>query len=303
MTSVDIINKINSAKSILDVFAASSGSYDISNWSKIYKSYVKFIHPDICKTSGIEDINAKLNEFKRQIEDGVSYRDEAAKITYWPDKVRMEYSDAKIARISFENWRLLQHHKDAAAINFQKYLPMNMTLTDNIIEYPLFQRSIPLSSLLASDLGQNHVNWIINRLFELIAWFESIHMVHAGINLDSVMIIPESHGIVLNSFYHMQYIGNNIKTISGKYQSFYPHSLFSTKLADVNIDIELTKRLAAVLLGDASGIGTKLIKTHDEDYITFIRKSDAGVKAFDVMDSYKVMLKKNFKSQYYTLYI
>ena len=123
--------------------------------------------------------------------------------------------------------------------------------------------------------------------------------VHCGINPESVFIVPETHGIIITSFYHLSLDDGRLRTISAKYQNWYPTEIFKEKRAKSIIDLELCKRTAAYLLGDKSGLGIKLKKTHNKDFINFLLNSHSN--AFECYQAYRKMLKRNFEEKYHHL--
>jgi hypothetical protein len=71
--------------------------------------------------------------------------------------------------------------------------------------------------------------------------------------LNQCLLFQKTHGIIIPSFYHMTPLGRPLKTISGRYQHWYPASTFDKKIAQELIDIELAKKVAIYLSGDPSG--------------------------------------------------
>ena len=94
------------------------------------------------------------------------------------------------------------------------YLPMAMGFGTEKYECHCNYR---VASLLDRTLDEKHVRWVLNRMLEFSAWMESIKLIHGGINPDSVLIMPEPHGIQVISFYHLTKLGNKMRTIPGKY--------------------------------------------------------------------------------------
>ena len=95
-------------------------------------------------------------------------------------------------------------------------------------------------------------------MFEFILWLRQVGYAHMGLNPTTVFVVPETHGIIVISFYHMATLGKKAETISAKYKMWYPTSLFTEKIATPDIDLELSKKIALYLLGDKSAAGTKL---------------------------------------------
>jgi len=293
-TPQQIIELIINAKSYVDVFE------NLDNYDITFTEYIKLIHPDLCKLPNANDATVKLNKFKTDIEKGKVYKDDAGIVTYFPFYCIME-GNSDLLRKSLSNYQMLLKFNSTDDLHFHKYLPKEMKMENDKLKISFEHRAVPLSSI--KILPQEHVNWVLSRLLEIIGWLEQKGYCHAGINLDSVYIVPETHGIILTSFYHLTKEGQNLKTISGRYKSFYPHVVFIQKTAGSFIDIELSKRVAAFLLGDTSGNGTVLRKTHNIDFINFLLTYDVKKSSFHIFKEYRNMLQKNFEKKFHKLNI
>lgn len=288
----DLINKIENSVKIEDVL-------DIHNFKDEFNAIIKQIHPDICSLSGAGDAVSKMNSWKLKMENGELFKDDVGEFTtngYW-----VKYKDVTNPMIkwSFENYMNFMGLSTSADKQFQKYLPLSMELSSDELTINFDKRAIPLSSI--DTLPQEHVNWVLNRLFEYCSYLDSIGWVHCGLTPDNVFNVPETHGIQITSFYHLTRKGRKIKTISGKYSNWYPQSVFNDKQAINLIDIEMSKKIAIWLLGDKSGVGIKLKKTHNENFINFVSKHNTI--PFETMNEYKTLLKANWKSEFHNLNI
>jgi len=113
--------------------------------------------------------------------------------------------------------------------------------------------------------------------------------------------VPETHGIIVISFYHMTHLDQQAKTISARYKMWYPTNLFMKKIATPDIDLELCKKIALYLLGDRSAAGTKLKRdkdVHQEILTFFLTKHQSNV---DDYQTYRDLLSKNFEKKFYPL--
>jgi hypothetical protein len=70
-------------------------------------------------------------------------------------------------------------------------------------------------------------------------------------------------------------------------------------MATPNVDIELCKRSIATILGDPSGLGMKLKKTHLAAFIDFLLTSHTD--AFECYDQYRKLLKTHFSKNFLPL--
>jgi len=196
---------------------------------------------------------------------------------------------------SLANYKILMSLMDESSMHFKKYLPVSGKLISEnedeaVVEFTLSNRAVPLSSL--GVVEQKHANWILSRMFEFTSWINQIGYSHAGINPESIYIMPENHGMCCVSFYHMTKLDTPLKTISSQYKSFYPPQVFSNKKAESNIDIELSKRTGLYILGDKSGSGVMLRKTHENHIIDFLQKqNDDAAKNYT---DYRELLSKYF---------
>lgn len=289
--TIDLIEKIKKAEKIEDVIS-------ISDFKSAFTSVIKEIHPDICSLEGAAEATAKMNLWKDYFENGKEYKDDIGPFKtngYWADFKSTEPN----LNWSIENYRLFTQLQTDADKNFQRYLPKECILMpDGSYRFKFEKRAIPISDL---TLPQEHINWILNRLLEYCAYLSEIGFVHCGLTPESVFIVPETHGIQIISFYHLTRFGNKVKTISGKRSGWYPTSMFNDKVATPSIDLELAKRTAAYLLGDKSGSGINLRKTHNEKFINFLTAAD--INSYKCLTTYRQMIKDNFKKEFHLLTI
>ncbi len=287
----EIIDKISKAKKLEDVI-------DTSKFKDEFNSLMKEIHPDVCNLPGANEAVQTLNSWKDYFENGKRYKDDAGVFKtngYWADFL----DPSKNLNWSVENYRLFTQLQDQASKHFVKYLPKECKLLqDGSYRFIFDKRSIPLSGL---ELPQEHVNWVLNRLLEYSSYLAETGFSHMGLNPESVFIVPETHGIQVCSFYHLTRLDRKVGTISAKYKNWYPSGLFSYKMATSDVDVNMSKRIAAYLLGDKSGAGTKFRKTHNEDFVNFILTHHNT--PYTALMAYKELLAKNFKKEFHNLTI
>lgn len=283
-----LLEKILAAKSLQDIL-------DINNLDKEFDLLIKQIHPDRCSLPKAHEATCKLNELRNVFKKGKVYGDDVGE--YRTNGFTIHFSgDIALLKKSLDMYRQLKSRKDTASLHFHTYLPEHMEIKGNILYATLSHRAIPLSQL---QLPQEHVNWILSRMLECVAWFAQIGYVHAGLTPESVFVVPETHGIIIPSFYHMTPLGRPLKTISGRYQHWYPASTFDKKIAQELIDIELAKKVAIYLSGDPSGSGVRLKKTHHPQFVDFVvRQHDNSFTAFT---KYRALLDKYFEKKFYPL--
>jgi hypothetical protein len=255
---------------------------------------------------GAAEATSKLSTWKTEIEKGKRFKDDAGEVSYSINTVTFT-GDKDLLKMSHDNFKRLAALKDSTSENFRKYLPMSMELLpDGSLKAVLWERAVPLLDLAAKfngEVPQKHVNWVMNRMLEFSAWLDKIGYVHCGLNPDSVFIIPENHGMICTSFYHMTPKDKRISTVSGKYAGFYPQFLFDPSLriktAVSEIDVELCTRTGIYLLGDKSGLGTKLRKTHNNEVLDFY--STVHDSAINAMLDHREMIARLFKKEFHKL--
>ena len=292
MTDIEVINKILKSTKPQDIFK--------DDWKTTYKSYSRLIHPDTCNQPNASDAMAKLNYFKDVIEQGVKYVDETGEFRVFDKKIIYKITDdnRKLIQKSVNNYKTLKSKTDKASVGFHRYLPESMILEKETLTINLKDRAVPLTG---QKLPQHHVNWVFSRMFEISLWFRNIGYSHMGMNPTTVFVVPETHGIILISFYHMNQLGKKADTISARYKMWYPTTLFLKKIATQDVDLELCKKIALYLLGDRSAAGTKLKRDIDvnQEVLTFLlTKHQNEVEDYT---KYRKILEKNFEKKFYPL--
>ena len=293
MTDIELIDKTLKSNKPSDLFT--------DDWKKTYLQYSKLIHPDTCGQPKASDAMAIINHYKDVLENGTKYTDEAGDFRVFEKKIEYAVTDAnrKLITKSVNNYKLLMAKTDKASVSFQRYLPESMVLEKDKLTINFRDRSVPLTG---QKLEQVHVNWLFSRMFEFVLWLRQINYVHMGMNPTTVFAVPENHGIIVISFYHMTPIYKKAETVSAKYKMWYPTILFTEKKATPDIDLELCKKIALYLLGDRSAAGTKLKmdkKNINQEVLMFLlTKHENHVDEFK---KYREILAKNFEKKFYVL--
>jgi hypothetical protein len=289
-------------RELIDLLMKSTKPSDIftGDWKKLYLQYCKLIHPDSCSAKGAGDAMAKMNYFKDVLENGLQYADETGAFRVFEKRIVYNVTDdnRKLLTKSVANYNLLKAKHDKASESFHRYLPESMLLEKDKLIITLKDRSIPLTG---RKLEQVHVNWLFSRMFEFCMWLKQTGYAHIGLNPTTVFVVPETHGIIIISFYHMTELGKKAGTISAKYKMWYPTDLFVNKIATQDIDLELCKKVALYLLGDKSAGGTKLRmdKEVNQQVLDFLlTKHQNEVEEYT---QYRELLAKNFERKFYPL--
>ena len=289
-------------RELIDLLIKSTKPSDIftGDWKKLYHSYSKLIHPDYNPNFLAAEAMAKMNYYKDMLENGVKYIDEAGEFRVFEKKIVYAVTDdnRKLITKSVNNYKLLMAKHDKASESFQRYLPKEMLFEKDKLIINLNDRSIPLTG---QKLPQVHVNWLFSRMFEFSLYLAQNGYAHIGLNPTTVFVVPETHGIIVISFYHMSTLGKKAETISAKYKMWYPTNLFLKKIATQDIDLELCKKIALYLLGDKSAAGTKLKmdKEVNQVVLSFLLTKHQNSK--DDYSQYRELLAKNFEKKFYPL--
>lgn len=292
MTDTELIEKVLKSNKPSDIFP--------DDWRKEYLRFSKLIHPDACGHPKASDAMAIINHYKDVIENGIGYVDEAGAFRVFEKRIEYEVTDTnrKLIIKSVENYKKLMALHDKASENFHRYLPESMVLEKNKLTINLKNRAIPLTG---QKLEQIHVNWLFSRMFEFVLWLRQVNYSHLGLNPTTVFVVPETHGVIVISFYHMCTLGKKVETISAKYKMWYPTNLFIQKRATSDIDLELAKKIALYLLGDRSAAGTKLKMSKDinQNVLNFLLTKHEN--KVDEFSQYRKILEKNFEKKFYVL--
>ncbi len=285
----EIIEKVLNAKLLSELI-------DTTNFKKEFRSLAKKIYPDLCKHPKAKEATQYLTKLRDTFKKGIEYEDDAGTFA-WKSTQIIHKGDPELLKKSYENYKKLMSLSDSASRKFQRYLPKSMKFESNQLIIELEKRSVPISG---NTLDINHANWILSRMLEFNAWLHQIGYTHCGLSPESVLIVPETHGIVVCSFYHMTKIGQRLRTISAKYQRWYSPSIFDKKIAIPLIDNELAKKNAIYLIGDTSGVGIKLKKDTNSETITFLTTQDYS-SPYESYKKWRNILEKNFGIKYWHL--
>jgi hypothetical protein len=252
-----------------------------------YRRLVRALHPDVCSLPGAADAVARLNAYAAQLAALDAPTDDAGPLRVLPDQRLRFEGDPALLRTSAANYQRLLALRDPASAHFRKYLPATLAWEGEALLLTTLSPVVPLAGLV---LPPEHVAWVLSRLLELTAWLHQSGFVHAGLVPEALALAPDTHGLVVLSFYHLTSLGGPLTTISGKYRPWYPDAVFTEKRATPGLDLSLVQRTAIVLLGDASGHGVRLRGTVDERLLTFLLSPQHD--AFEAFDTYRQLLRQ-----------
>ncbi|ACT92514.1 hypothetical protein [Dyadobacter fermentans] len=257
-----------------------------------YRDILKAIHPDKCRHPGAKEATNRLLTLYRHFNNGAAFTDDSGEcltndfwVHYRGEEQIVAYARQKQQAIA-----------TGATEHLKRYMPYTWNSDTRLVHQ---KRAIPLVNL---TLPQEHVNWVVSRLLEFcMLLHRHAGQAHLGLTPAHIMLVPETHGIAVAGFYHITALGSRATTISAGYRNWYPVSLLRDKIASENADLEMVKRIGAYLLGDRSGLGTALRKTHHRAFVDFLLSSDDDSLA--CYEKYRALLKNNFPSQFIHLNI
>ena len=281
---------------------------DICKTQEDYKILAKKLHPDVNSDASAIAAFTHLNELKNSFVKGYEFYDESGR--YSSNYLEHRWTDdLPLLRTSKANYDKIvylaeNNFDDKSFRHFMRYIPSNLEFEDNALVYRSQNKCIPLSKalrLLSENEKGEHVNWIFSRMIEFVSMLESLGVTHAGINPDSIFILPETHGIKVLSFYHV--CTDKIKTINGKYKNYYPTQLFDTKVVGSYVDICLAKKTAICCLGDISGSGVRLRldSNINQNVLNYLLTTD--MDAFYSMRRWRDVLDNNYVKRFVELKI
>ncbi len=291
MTANDLLIRLTSATTHKNVFVT-------NNPAKEYKEYLKLIHPDVCMLANAHHATTLLNQFFDAYQSSLTYPDDAGTTTYTNHSCTTKGND-KLLELSYQNYKKLTTLNDPASLHFKQYLPQSGQLVNGLLTFTTPNRIVPLYNL---QLPQKHVCWIFSRLIEFVGWLHQNGYSHNGINPASFYIVPQTHGLICTSFYHLTRLDAKLNTISAAHKSWYPNDIFIHKKTTQNIDLELAQRTAIYLLGDQSGNGIKLKKSSDINQTLLDFWLTPHHNSYDTYTDYRQLLQKLFgKPQFHVL--
>ncbi len=101
-----------------------------------------------------------------------------------------------------------------------------------------------------TGLNGRDVAWIYKRLLVAMGNAHELGLVHGGINLDSILIEPDQHGLLLTNWQYAVEIGERLKAYPKSSRAYYPEYVFQKQPLTADLDIALASRTMLKLGGD-----------------------------------------------------
>lgn len=109
----------------------------------------------------------------------------------------------------------------------------------------------PFSKILEvypEGIDGRDVAWIFKRMLTAVGNAHDAGLIHGAPNLDSFLIHPELHGVILSDWQYSVEAGNPLKAVSENFKSDYPAYVFNKVNAGYSLDINLCAKTAKRLL-------------------------------------------------------
>ena len=215
----------------------------LGDWRIAYKATDTPIHSD-------QTVKPNKNPLRISLNKTPLLKDDAGEMQtcYWGAHFNGNYH---LLQHSLASYKKLKQLNNPTAVHFHRFLPKNVTLNGQM-EAKWLNRSFSLSG---RQLTPKQLKWVLLRLFGFAVWMAKEGYVHAGLTPESIWIVPKTHSIIIGSFYHLTRKGTPLKTMSRKYQNWYPSDVLNHKMASSQIDIEMIKNMAIYLLGAKDSFG------------------------------------------------
>lgn len=180
----------------------------------------------------------------------------------------------------------------------------------NILEW--LSDYYPLETVRSAHpkLQLEHGVWMFNRILEILGYVHGIkNYVHGAIIPSHVLVYagtrgkdPLNHGARLVGWSYSVPVGQTIRAIDSKYESFYPPEVFKKKPATAATDIYMAaKSIIYTIGGEVSATGADRYPTHIPDYfINFLRSCTIKTQASRPQDAWQLHkeLKEHMRAHY-----
>jgi hypothetical protein len=151
--------------------------------------------------------------------------------------------------------------------NFKRFVPSDVGYdesTDNGYVLLMYKGpdQICLADLIKSGfkIEPNHLTWIVSGLYNFCLFMhQTQHKMFGGLGLESIYINPIMRGVhILGGWWYATPLEKPLLALPEWLVSFLPASVLSSKTASPIIDQIAIKAIAIRLLGDPTGVGSKL---------------------------------------------
>jgi hypothetical protein len=96
--------------------------------------------------------------------------------------------------------------------------------------------------------------WIWRRILEVLSFIHNSGMVHGAVLRAHLLVQENEHGVLLVGYNAAGRLGEKLRTISSRHESFYPTRKFSTLTAE--LDLIMSARSIVAILGGTPATGS-----------------------------------------------
>lgn len=91
--------------------------------------------------------------------------------------------------------------------------------------------------------------WVWRRILEVLSFIHNSGMAHGAVLPSHLLVQENDHGVRLVGYSAAGRLGDRLRTIPHSYESFYPKSVRSTPILTAQLDLIMSARCIAALLG------------------------------------------------------
>jgi hypothetical protein len=91
--------------------------------------------------------------------------------------------------------------------------------------------------------------WIWRRILEVLSFIHNSGMVHGAVLPSHLLVQENEHGVLLVGYSSAGQIGEKLRAISKRFESFYPHPIRSFSKLTMQLDLVMSARCIVAILG------------------------------------------------------
>ena len=146
-----------------------------------------------------------------------------------------------------------------AVPDLERRLPKVLRAKDNATIFKLPRGAVSMAKVMESypdGLPPVHVAWIASRLYELVMEISHAGFCCCGLAPEALAVIVKPHGVLTLDWRFSCKAGEKMTAVPRLLVPLLPHD----RIASPKFDLASIHRIALVLLGDPSGLGTILLR-------------------------------------------
>ena len=197
-----------------------------------------------------------------------------------------DVAEAEILRVS-----KLSYADDKMRNEMSRYHPSlkrRLVLSDRTVLF--YQRPADcvlladLKGFLGGKIDPVHVAWIVSSLMNMVCYLDWAKLVHGAISLDTVLVCPAKHSVVLvGGWGYATASGQRPVILPRSTTSLIPRLMVKGETVTTKVDVDLVKEIAQDLLGAPGGTGLHLDKAIPRPLIDWTLSPSTD----DSVDEYK----------------